>query len=93
MPEPVRLRARIHGFVQGVSFRYCTLRQAQGLGVNGYVRNRYDGTVEVVAEGQRPAVNELLSWLHSGPSHAQVDKVEYRWEEPQGDLGQFEVRF
>ena len=93
MPDTVRLRARIHGFVQGVSFRYYTLRQAQGLGVHGYVRNCWDGTVEVVAEGEREAVNKLLSWLHVGPSYAEVEKVDFEWEEPRGDLTRFEVRF
>lgn len=93
MPELVRLHARIHGFVQGVSFRYYTLRQAQTLGLDGYVRNCWDGTVEVVAEGEREAVNKLLSWLHVGPSYAEVGKVDFEWEEPRGDLTRFEVRF
>lgn len=93
MPELVRLTARIHGFVQGVSFRYYTLRQAQTLGLDGYVRNCWDGTVEVVAEGERDAVNKLLSWLHVGPSYAEVEKVDFEWEEPRGDFTRFEVRF
>lgn len=89
----VRLHARIHGFVQGVNFRYYTLRRAQTLGLAGYVRNCWDGTVEVVAEGEREAVNKLLSWLHVGPSYAEVEKVDYEWEEPRGDFRRFEVRF
>ena len=93
MPDIARFHARVHGFVQGVSFRYYTLRQAQGLAVGGYVRNCWDGSVEVVAEGQRADVNKLLSWLHNGPPSADVDRVEYEWEEPQGDVERFEVRF
>ena len=93
MPELVRLHARIHGFVQGVSFRYYTLRQAQTLRLDGYVRNCWDGTVEVVAEGEREAVNKLLSWLHVGPSYAEVEKVDFDWEDPRGDCTRFEVRF
>lgn len=89
----VRLHARIHGFVQGVSFRYYTLRQAQTLGLDGYVRNCWDGTVEVVAEGERGAVNRLLSWLHAGPPSAEVEEVDYEWEEPRGNFRRFEVRF
>jgi acylphosphatase len=93
MPDIVRLQARVHGFVQGVSFRYYTLRQAQTLGLDGYVRNCWDGTVEVVAEGEREAVNKLLSWLRTGPAYAEVKTVDCAWEEPRGDLKQFEVRF
>jgi acylphosphatase len=93
MPDIVRLHARIHGFVQGVSFRYYTLRQAQTLGLDGYVRNCWDGSVEVVAEGERTTVNKLLSWLRTGPAYAEVKKVDCTWEEPRGDFRQFEVRF
>jgi acylphosphatase len=93
MPDTVRLRARIHGFVQGVSFRYYALREAQGLGVTGWVRNRFDGSVEVVAEGEAQAVNRLLSWLHRGPPAAQVERVDAVWEQPTGEFRRFEVRF
>jgi len=91
--DVVRLSAKIHGLVQGVSFRYYTLRQAQTLELNGYVRNCFDGTVEVVAEGDRRTVAKLLSWLHEGPRWAQVERVDFQWQEPQRDLRRFEVRF
>jgi acylphosphatase len=93
MPDDIRLHAWIHGFVQGVSFRYYTIREAQGLGVVGWVRNRWDGSVEVVAEGQPEAVSNLLSWLRRGPPAAEVDRVDVQWEEPTGECGRFEVRF
>jgi acylphosphatase len=93
MSEIVRLYAKIHGLVQGVSFRYYTLREAQGLQLKGYVRNCSDGTVEVLAEGDRDSASRLLSWLQHGPPHAQVKRVDYEWKEPQGRLRQFEVRF
>ena len=93
VPDIVRLSAKIHGFVQGVSFRYYTLRQAQTLRLYGYVRNCFDGTVEVVAEGDRRAVEELLSWLHRGPRGAQVDKVDSEWQESRKEFRRFEVRF
>ena len=93
MPDNVRLHAWIHGFVQGVSFRYYTIREAQSLGVVGWVRNRWDGSVEVVAEGQPEAVNELLSWLRRGPPAAEVNRVDTQWEQPTGEYGRFEVRF
>ena len=80
--------------MQGVSFRYYTLRQAASLGVVGWVRNRYDdGSVEVVAEGEHTAVNKLLSWLHRGPPSADVQKVDVEWETHTGEFQRFEVRF
>jgi acylphosphatase len=93
MPDAVRLHATVSGFVQGVNFRYYTLGQAQNLGVRGYVRNCEDGTVEVVAEGERSVVDRLLAWLHAGPPSAYVEKVDYAWEDAQGEFRQFEVRF
>jgi acylphosphatase len=93
MADLVRLHAKIHGYVQGVSFRYYTIREAQTLALKGYVRNCWDGTVEVVAEGERGAVTKLLAWLHRGPPSAQVDKVDSSWEEAIGEFDRFEVQF
>ncbi len=92
MQDRVRFKARIHGYVQGVSFRYYTFRQAQMLELNGYVRNCDDGSVEVVAEGPREATQKLLSWLHSGPPSAEVQRVDVEWQKPQGRPARFEVR-
>jgi acylphosphatase len=93
MPDRVRLHARVHGEVQGVSFRYYAQRRANGLGLTGFVRNRWDGSVEVVAEGERGAVDQLLSWLHAGPTSAHVESVDVQWGEPSGEFRQFEVVF
>lgn len=93
MSDTVRLHARVHGLVQGVNFRYYTVRKAQALGLTGFVRNRWDGTVEVVAEGEREAVDQLLSWLHIGPPSAEVERVEFEWQKPLGEFRHFEVRF
>jgi len=92
MPNVVRLHATIRGLVQGVSFRYYTYRQAQILGLHGYVRNRWDSSVEVVAEGELQAVEKLLSWLRHGPPGAEVEGVDYEWQDAKGDFRQFEVR-
>jgi acylphosphatase len=91
--ETKRFHAVIHGYVQGVNFRYYTRQKAQQLGLVGYVRNRWDGTVEVVAEGEPGALQRLLSWLHRGPSLAHVSKVETEWVSPLGDFQRFEVRY
>lgn len=87
-----RLEAVIKGRVQGVSFRYYTLRRARELGLTGYVRNLWNGEVEVVAEGPRPDVDALLGFLRVGPRAAFVTKVEVRWPTPAGTFDRFEVR-
>jgi acylphosphatase len=87
-----RLHAVVHGRVQGVSFRYFAWRRAQELELSGYVQNRWDGTVEVVAEGSRPALEEMLAYLRQGPRAAFVTDVDVRWPAPTGNLPPFEVR-
>lgn len=89
---PQRLVALVHGAVQGVGFRHACELQARALGLRGYVRNRYDRTVEVVAEGTRPQLEHLLSWLNEGPSMAHVSEVEVSWLAANGEFRRFEVR-
>jgi acylphosphatase len=72
----VRVRLRIHGHVQGVSFRYDARRRASALGLSGWVRNRPDGTVEAEAQGPDDAVEQFVAWSHTGPSLAEVTRVE-----------------
>jgi acylphosphatase len=92
-PAMARLEASVHGRVQGVSFRYYTQRRASELALTGYVRNLWDRTVEVVAEGARPALEELLAFLRVGPRAAFVTEVESRWLTPTGEYHRFEVRY
>lgn len=92
-PDTVRLAAVVHGRVQGVSFRYYTRQRARELGLVGYVRNRADGTVEVVAEGKREAVESLLAYLHAPQRPAFVTHVETRWPMPTGGFERFEVSY
>jgi acylphosphatase len=66
----------VSGRVQGVFFRDSTRREAQRLGVTGYARNRHDGSVEVLACGERSAVEALKAWLRTGPPMASVSAVE-----------------
>jgi acylphosphatase len=74
----VRLTRRIHvhGIVQGVWFRDWTIREARALGVDGWVRNRRDGTVEALAAGEEDAVNTLIERLRKGSPNARVDRLE-----------------
>jgi len=88
-----RFRAIVRGRVQGVGFRYFTQREASALGLTGYVRNRWDGTVEVVAEGPRQALERLLARLRLGPRSAYVEEVSVEWGEARGEYGFFHIRF
>jgi acylphosphatase len=72
----VRVRLRIHGHVQGVSFRYYARQRASSLGLSGWVRNRPDGTVEAEAQGPEDAVDRFIGWAREGPSLAEVERVE-----------------
>jgi acylphosphatase len=90
--ENARLHAIIEGRVQGVSFRYFVQQNANALDLSGWVRNRYDGTVEVVAEGPRRNLENLLSHLRRGPRSANVTGVSPQWQEATGEFDRFRVR-
>ena len=86
-----RRRAVVHGRVQGVFFRGSTVERARQVGVDGWVRNRSDGTVEAVFEGNAAQVEEMLRFCREGPPWARVDRVEEFEEEPES-IGGFGVR-
>ncbi len=93
-PKPeARLHIIIHGHVQGVNFRYYTIRTAQHLGLTGWVANRRDMTVETVAEGRREALDELLAFLHRGSPSSVVRKIDVEQETPTGEFKRFGVRY
>lgn len=87
------LFAIVQGSVQGVGFRYFVMRKAQQLGLRGYVRNESSGDVEVIAQGERPALERLLSQLRQGPSAAQVQDVQAIWREPSLHISGFHIRY
>jgi acylphosphatase len=88
-----RLHAVVHGDVQGVGFRDFVRRRAGELGLAGWVRNRPDGSVECVAEGESRALEELVARLRNGPGMAEVARVEAERGAAQGGLDGFEIRF
>jgi acylphosphatase len=92
MSAPDRLHAVVRGRVQGVGFRYTTLRRALSLGIVGWVANRHDGSVEVVAEGRRAALDTFLDFLHIGPPAADVREVDLQWTTASGEFKTFGVR-
>jgi acylphosphatase len=88
-----QLHAIVHGGVQGVNFRSNTQVQAARLRLAGWVRNRADGTVEVLAQGPRQALEQLLQFLHRGPSMASVTHVQAEWGAAETTLGKFEIKW
>ncbi|MGD8971090.1 MAG: acylphosphatase [Desulfobacterales bacterium] len=91
MEENVRAHIIISGIVQGVFFRVETQRAAQRYGVNGWVRNKRDGTVEALIEGERDKVEAMLDWCRKGPPRAVVDRVDVAWEKYSGETADFRV--
>lgn len=92
--ERERLTALVRGRVQGVGYRAFAIEQAHALGLDGYARNLPDGrSVEVVAEGPHPALEQLIERLRRGPRAARVDGVETAWGPARGDLDSFGVRY
>jgi len=88
------VRAVVAGRVQGVGFRDYVEWRARSLSLTGYVRNRDDHrSLEVVAEGPRESLEQLLRHLHSGPRMARVDRVDVEWLTPSGDFLDFRTRF
>jgi acylphosphatase len=84
-----RIEIRARGRVQGVAFRWYTLQEARRLGLTGWVRNLPDGSVRIVAEGEREALEALLIWAEQGPPHASVDVAEAAWTEARDAFDDF----
>jgi acylphosphatase len=89
----VKARVRIEGIVQGVFYRYSTQQKAQALGVNGWVRNLRDGSVECLMEGDRDSVEALIQWCKHGPPGARVENITTHWEEYTGDSEGFSIQY
>jgi acylphosphatase len=90
--RPRRLHALVHGRVQGVGYRATTLDEARRLGLAGWVRNRFDGSVEVLAEGTAAKLALLVAFLRRGPLGAHVTSVAEDWVEAEGAPMPFQVK-
>ena len=88
-----RLRATVSGRVQGVGFRHFTASAAQRLGLTGWVRNRFNGTVETVAEGEKDALDDFLRQIRTGPGPSHVEDVKLEWLPATGEFKSFQVRW
>ena len=81
----------IIGKVQGVGFRYFVLRQAQELGINGWVSNKPNGDVEALAQGDKEDLEQFIAKVKQGPSFSSVDDVILNWEDGQENYTSFEI--
>jgi acylphosphatase len=93
MTETKRIHVIVEGRVQGVFFRAYTKDEAVRLGLSGWVRNRSDGTVEALVEGEKNAVRKMVQWFHHGSPHSNVEKVHVTEEDPVGDSSTFEIHY
>jgi acylphosphatase len=87
-----RLHATVDGRVQGVGFRAFVEQSAELLNLKGWVRNRWDGSVEVVAEGERQDLEKLLTALRRGPRASGVSDVRFEWQPAKSEFTYFSVR-
>lgn len=92
MDTEVKAQIIVTGFVQGVGYRYFTQHVATQLGLRGFVRNLWNGDVEVGAEGPRRVIEHLIEKLRRGPSMADVDEVQVTWDAPSGGFTGFVIR-
>lgn len=90
--DQIRLHAIVEGRVQGVGFRNFVLENATRLGLTGWVRNRWNGDVECLAEGERQALEKLLVALQRGPRSGFVTQVRVDWQDASGEFSYFSVR-
>ena len=91
-----KMKARAHvyisGYVQGVCFRAYAHDLARQIGVNGWVRNLFDGRVEAVFEGERDKVEKMINFCRCGPQGADVSDVEVKWDDYKGEFSDFDIR-
>ena len=93
MSEVKRVILIVHGRVQGVFYRDSTMRKARELGLDGTVRNLPEGTVEIVAQGPAPLLDNLILWAHEGPPAAVVSEVQTKYDKPVTGLTGFSVLY
>ena len=89
----IRVRAVVHGRVQGVAYRHYTCLRAQEQGITGWVRNLPDGSVEGLFEGDEAAVQNLVEWCRNGPPSALVERLDTRQETYTGEFENFTIAF
>lgn len=89
----VGVQLTIKGLVQGVGYRFYCCRKAKSFGLNGCVKNNPDGTVSVLAEGDRSLLEELIKELKVGPPSASVNGIDVKWTTYSGHFTDFDMTF
>ncbi len=87
-----RYQVIVSGIVQGVGFRYSALKKANELGVTGWIKNRIDGKVETIIEGDEERISQMVSWIKKGPIQSKVTEVEVNELTYKGEFNSFEIR-
>lgn len=93
MVQKVRAHVLISGMVQGVCYRMETRRAAEQYDVTGWVKNKSDGRVEAVFEGEENKVHSVVEWCRRGPSLARVDHMDVDWETYKGEFKNFDILY
>jgi acylphosphatase len=91
--ELVSAHIRVTGMVQGVGYRYFAMRQAKLFGLNGYVKNKADGSVELQVEGEKEIIEKFKSLLEKGPGYSSVENVEISHQPYTAKYTQFTVEY
>jgi acylphosphatase len=91
MVDNCRVHLIVQGRVQGVGFRYFVAENAAELGLSGWVRNRFDDSVELVAEGSRKSLDDLINRVKKGPRSAFVSECQVEWQDFTGEFQRFSI--
>lgn len=93
MKEKIRAHVVLSGRVQGVYYRQNTVKQAQKLGLSGWIRNLNDGKVEAVFEGEKENIEKIVNWAKKGPFFARVSSLKIEWQKYKGEFNNFGVKY
>lgn len=88
-----RMHIVVYGDVHGVGFRFTAIKIARDLGLTGWTRNNEDGSVEIIAEGPKSKLENLATWVKSGPPLAKVEKIKVDWGLVTGEFSAFDVEY
>lgn len=84
---------KIYGRVQMVMYRDSARRHAKKLDLVGWVMNKSDGTVKLIAEGEEKNLKQFIDWCYNGPMLAKVDKIDISWQEATGQFKEFNIKY
>jgi len=86
------LKIELFGRVQGINFRWMIKHMADENDVRGYVTNKEDGSVLIVAQGEKKQLNDFISWIRSEPGFVKITGLNYAWQEPEIEYKEFTIK-